>query len=155
MLKIGDIMTREVFTLRPTATADEASWALAVRGISGAPVRDGMGRLVGVVSRSDLTDPERHPLGLGDQTIREIMTPAMLTLHESDPALNAVRLMVREEVHRILVVNDAGDLVGIITPTDVLRAMLEGDSIDDGHDERDREATPANDQHGAGPVIIH
>lgn len=155
MLRISDIMTREVFTLRPTATADEASWALAVRGISGAPVRDGMERLVGVISRSDLSDPERHPLGLGEQQVKDIMTPAMLTMQESEPALNAVRLMVREAVHRVLVVNEAGDLVGIVTPTDVLRALLEGDSLDAGHEADDRdEERPANDQHG-GPVVIH
>lgn len=148
MLKISDIMTPEVFTLRPTTTADEASWALAVRGISGAPVRDGLGRLVGVISRSDLSDPERHPLGLGDQLVRDIMTPAMLTLQDSEPALAAVRLMVREAVHRILVVNAAGDLVGIVTPTDILRAMLEGDVVSDSDDH------PAGD-HDAGPVVIH
>lgn len=152
MLRISDIMTREVFTVRPTATADEASWALAVRGISGAPVRDRMERLVGVISRSDLSDPERHPLGLGEKLVRDIMTPAMLTLPESEPALNAVRLMVREAVHRVLVVNEAGALVGIVTPTDVLRALLEGDSLSGHHEDSDQ--LPANDQHG-GPVVIH
>ena len=155
MLKIGDIMTREVFTVRPTATAEEASWALAVRGISGAPVRDGMGRLLGVISRSDLSDPERHPLGLENQLVKDIMTPAMLTLLESEPALDAVRLMVREEVHRVLVVNEAGNLTGIVTTTDVLRALLEGDSMSNDDDsEDDNEARPANDQH-SGPVVIH
>ena len=126
MLKIRDIMSRDVFTFSPSTSVDEAAWALAVRGISGAPVRDGMGRLLGVLSRTDLTDPERNPAGFGRGTVRDLMTPALLTLRASDPVMKAVRLMVREEIHRVIVLDEHGEMVGILTSTDILRAMVEG-----------------------------
>jgi CBS-domain-containing membrane protein len=131
MLKISDIMTRDVFTLAPTTGADDAAWALSVRGISGAPVRDAMGRMVGVLSRSDLTDPERGPWGLSDKSVRDLMTPALLTLRASEGAIEAVRLMVREEVHRIIVLDDYGQLAGIVTSSDILRALVEGGMLAD------------------------
>src|SRR5215471_13940796 len=143
MLKIADIMTRDVFTLAPDQPADEAADALAARVVSGAPVRDAKGRIVGVLSRSDLSDPERRPQGT-PRTVGDLMTPGMLALRDSDLAMNAVRLMVREEVHRIIVLDDDGELAGIVTPSDVLRALVAGDSLD----ETDEPGPP-------GPVTIH
>ena len=60
MLRISDVMTRDVFTLAASTPAETAAWELIVRGFTGAPVRDARGRLVGVLSRSDLCDPERN-----------------------------------------------------------------------------------------------
>ena len=131
VLKISDIMNRDVFTLAPETSADEAAWALAVRGLGGAPVRDHSGRLVGVLCRTDLTDPARRPFGRGARTVGELMTRALLTLRDSDLAMNAVRLMVREEVQRIIVLDDDGELCGIVTPHDVLDALIHGDAFDD------------------------
>ena len=133
MLKISDIMTSEVFTLSPSASVEEAAAALAARGIGGAPVRDEAGRLVGVVSRSDLTDPERRAPASDREagTVRDIMTPGLLVLRDSDLAMSAVRLMVREGVHRIIVLDDGGRLCGIVTPSDVLRALTAGDPLED------------------------
>jgi CBS-domain-containing membrane protein len=144
MIQIGHIMTRDVFTLSTTATADQAARALTERGIGGAPVRDGAGRLVGVVSRTDLADPERRPPAGRPLTVADVMTPALLALRESDTAMNAVRLMVREEVHRIVVLDEDGELCGIITPTDVLRALGLGDPL----------AGDEDDGRGNGPVTI-
>jgi CBS domain-containing membrane protein len=146
MLKISDIMTRDVFTLAPSASLEEAAAALAARGISGAPVRDDGGRLVGVVSRTDLTDPERRPWDGRPRAVRDIMTPGLLILRDSDLAMNAIRLMVREEGHRIIVLDDEDDLVGIVTPRDVLHALTHGDPL---------EEDPPEHASAAGPVTIH
>jgi len=123
VLQVADIMSRNVFTLSPDVSADAAAAALAARGISGAPVRDRSGRLVGVLSSADLADPERRPPGARPRTVAELMTPALLTLRETDPAMSAVRLMVREDVGRIIVLDDHGDLAGIVTISDVLAAL--------------------------------
>src|SRR3978361_2260405 len=131
MLKIRDIMSRDVFTFEPTTSVDQAAWALCAARVGGAPVRDGMGRLLGVISRSDLTDPERNPAGFGRGTVRDLMTPALLTLRASDVAMNAVRLMVREDIHRIIVLDDHGELVGILTSTDIMRALVESGTLAD------------------------
>src|SRR5579863_4032957 len=58
MLRIKDIMTKAVYTVEADASAEEAAWGLTRRHIGGAPVRDGRGNLVGVLSKGDLVNPE-------------------------------------------------------------------------------------------------
>jgi CBS-domain-containing membrane protein len=151
MLKIRDIMTRDVFTLSPQATPEEAAWALAVRGISGAPVRDAMGRLLGVLSRADLSDPDRAAWRSAGKTVRDLMTPALLTLRAADPVLNAVQLMVREEIRRIVILDEYGQLAGIVTATDVLRALADGLLDDDG----DAHDSPLDDDVARERATVH
>src|SRR5687767_7532515 len=110
LLSIGDIMTREVFTLRTSATVEEAASELAARDVGGAPVRDGAGRLVGLLSRSDLMDPERRARPGFPSVVRDVMTPALLALRPGDSARSAAALMVRQGVHRIVVLDAAGAL---------------------------------------------
>lgn len=126
MLKISDIMTRDVFTLAASISAEQAAWELSVRGFTGAPVCDGRGRVVGILSRSDLVDPERREGNLG-QTVHDLMTPALFTLQPSEPVVRAVRLMVREEIRRIVVTDESGRMVGIVTATDVLELIAGGE----------------------------
>ena len=76
MIKISDVMTRDVFALAPSTPAETAAWELNIRGFTGAPVRDERGRLVGVLSRSDLTDPDRNLGSLETKEVRDLMTPA-------------------------------------------------------------------------------
>jgi CBS domain-containing membrane protein len=127
MLWIADIMTCDVFTLEASCNVDQAALELSLRGFSGAPVRDEAGRLVGVLSRSDLMDPERHDGAPGAKVVRDLMTRAMFTLHPSAPVIHAIRLMVREEIHRVIVMDDSRRMVGIITSSDVLDALARGE----------------------------
>jgi CBS-domain-containing membrane protein len=128
---VRDIMTRKVFALASSATLDEAAYALVSRDIGAAPVRDDAGRIVGIVSRSDLVDRERvaavraaldpphRPLGAAD-----LMTPGFVAVHEADPAVEAIALLATEAAHRVLVLDDRGDVVGLVTAGDVLRALV-------------------------------
>src|SRR5882672_9873374 len=125
-IKISDVMTRDVFTLDASTPAETAAWELSVRGFTGAPVRDARGRLVGVLSRSDLTDPERVQGDLGDKAVQDLMTPALFSLDPSESVNRAIRLMVREGIRRVLVMEKNGALVGILTASDVLRQMAWG-----------------------------
>jgi CBS domain-containing membrane protein len=131
MLKIGDIMTPEVFTLKASCPAEQAAWELSVRGYTGAPVCDEGGRLVGVLSRSDLTDPERHDGSLRTKEVQELMTPALFTLPASEPVLSAIKLMVREGIHRVIAMDASHHMVGIVTSTDVLDALARGELLAD------------------------
>ncbi len=124
--KIGDVMTRDVFTLDATTPAETAAWELSIRGYTGAPVRDARGRLVGVLSRSDLTDPERVQGNLDGKEVQDLMTPALFSLEPSDSANRAIRLMVREGIRRVLVMERNGTLVGIVTASDILRHLAWG-----------------------------
>jgi CBS-domain-containing membrane protein len=131
MITIADIMTRDVFTLPASARADKAAWELSLRGITGAPVRDGRGRLVGVLSRSDLADPERSEGPLEAKEVQHIMTPALFTLLPSEPVSKAIKLMVREGIHRVIVMDENHEMVGIVTSSDVLGALSRGELADE------------------------
>lgn len=129
MLRISDVMTRDVFTLAASTPAETAAWELSVRGFTGAPVRDARGRLVGVLSRSDLADPERNPTGFEAKEVRDFMTPALFTLDASQSVACAARLMVREGIGRVVVM-DRGEMVGIVTSSDLLGQLAGGDGVD-------------------------
>jgi CBS-domain-containing membrane protein len=131
MLTIGDIMSSDVFTLAASCPADQAAWELSVRGFTGAPVRDESGRLVGVLSRSDLADPERNEGGLQAKEVSDLMTPAMFTLHPAAPVIQAIKLMVREGIHRVIVMDERRQMVGIVTSSDVLHALVRGELLGD------------------------
>lgn len=124
---VSDIMTRNVLTVSPDASVQDIAWGLRIRGVSGAPVRDGDGHLLGVVSRSDLNDPTRVGESgpeSGQATAGEAMTPALFAVRDTDTVLDAAKRMVETGTHRLVVVDGEGKLVGIITPMDVLRCYV-------------------------------
>ena len=129
MLRISDVMTRDVFTLAASTPAETAARELSVRGFTGAPVRDARGRLVGVLSRSDLADPERNPGGIAAKEVQDLMTPALFTLDPAQSVACAARLMVREGIGRVVVM-DRGQMVGIVTSSDILSQVAFGVGID-------------------------
>jgi CBS-domain-containing membrane protein len=138
-MRVRDIMTSEVITLAATTSVDDAARSLTFHKVSGAPVVD-HGRIVGVVSKSDLVEP-RHRSSEGSKpTVAQAMARMVYAVRPSDPAMAAVRLMVREGVHRAVVVNDKGKLAGIVSAMDVMRALVAG-----GHmqEEQEQHADPA------------
>jgi CBS-domain-containing membrane protein len=132
MLKIADIMTAEVFTVSAGAPVQEVAWSLAIRSISGAPVRDARGRLVGTITKAELIDPDRAawPRGAG-LTAGDVMSPRVAVARADEPAMTAVRLLQRERLRQVIVTDAAGGVVGIVTPMDVLKALVHGDRFVD------------------------
>lgn len=129
MLTIRDIMTEDVFTLSAQTPVEDAAWALAQRSISGAPVRDARGRLVGTLTRADLIDPDRAARRDAAGLTRDIMSPRLLIAQDDQPAMEAVRLMMREELQQIVVTNRKDEVVGIVTPMDVMKALVRGEAF--------------------------
>lgn len=127
MTPVSAVMTPRLLTISSAAPLPDAAWGLSLQGIAGAPVTDEQGKLVGVLSRSDLADP-RALRGDADapHTVRDAMTPVLLAVRDSDPVSFAVRRLVETGVHRLIVVDAAGAPVGILTPMDVLRATHRG-----------------------------
>lgn len=130
MLLIRDIMTRQLFTVDQGASAEEAAWALTRRHIGGAPARDDAGNLVGMVSKSDLVDPEPAQWLRKEATVGDVMNPDLVTLYANDPAMAAVTEMVKREIHRIVVLDEDSKPVGIVTPMDIVRALHFGARFD-------------------------
>jgi CBS-domain-containing membrane protein len=143
-MKASDIMTAEVKTIDHDATIDEAIALLLSAHVSGLPVADRDGRLVGVVSEGDfLHRPElgtvkRKPrwieflLGPGEiaqsyvlshgRKVHEVMTRDVVTIHPTASLTEVVEIMEKQSVKRLPVVS-ADRLVGIITRSDLLRAL--------------------------------
>jgi len=130
MLQIKDIMTKQVYVVDANASAEEAAWGLTRRHIGGAPARDGEGNLVGVVSNYDLVNPEPAQWIRGEPTVADLMTPDVVSLYAEDPAMAAVDVMAKRDIHRVVVLDDSGKLAGIVTPMDVVRALADGQTFD-------------------------
>ena len=128
MLLVKDSMTREVVTLSPQTTAGEALALCRERRIRHLPVLDG-GRLVGIVSDRDLRsatpalgDPARAE-ALGRILVRDVMAREVATIHPDDPIEEAANAM-REKTIGCLPVVENGALLGIVTSSDVMEALV-------------------------------
>jgi len=126
MLQIKDIMSRNVYTVDAEASAEEAAWGLTRRHIGGAPARDADGNLVGVLSSSDLVNPEPAQWIRGEATVGDLMNPDVISLYAEDPAMAAVDEMARRGIHRVVVLDGESKLAGIVTPMDVVCALARG-----------------------------
>lgn len=185
VLRVRDIMRREVFSVPPDLPLREAARRLWDRGISGAAVVDESGRVLGVISTTDLLrleaygleapEPERFPSpgervralkegglapdaaapggsaaapspgegravepepeegrtvepALEQYVVRDVMMPIKLSIHESATIPELARFLLRAGIHRALVM-DGPRLVGIVTTSDVLRAVAGGEAL--------------------------
>lgn len=124
---VRDLMTADPVVVREDAPLPEVAETLERRDISGVPVVDGAGDLVGVISRTDLarvraTDDlwARWP-GLA---ARHLMTQPAITVAADTPLADAIRRMESEHIHRLVVVDEGGRRpVGVLSTTDIVHAM--------------------------------
>ena len=129
MLTVRDIMTTNVYTVEANASAEEAAWGLTRRHIGGAPVRDGDGNLVGVLTKGDLDNPEPAQWIKGEATVGDLMNPDVLALYRDDPALAAALGMVARNIHRVVVLDEEQKMCGIVTSMDIVKAVAAGKSF--------------------------
>jgi len=126
-LPIERVMKKEIIQVSPDTSITELKEVLRVNRISGVPVVDG-GRLIGIISIEDLI----KALEEGDiqAPVRKRMTTRPITVRESESVVEAVKKFAQYKVGRLLVVNDQGDLKGILTGGDITRGLLEAISLD-------------------------
>ena len=131
LLTVADIMTRDVVVVPASASLEEVGAALVMRDVSAVPVRGDDGEILGVVSRADLLDAERLAAiqAASDQPgarplAGTLATPSYVVAHPGDPAIEAVRRLVGEPAHRLLVFDERGELAGVVTPADLMRALV-------------------------------
>lgn len=129
MLRVRDLMTPEVVTLGPDASAGRALGLCRENNIRHLPIVDG-GRLVGLVSDRDLRDVS-PPRDTADQEntlswlrVRDMMTTELVTIHPLDTIDRATREVHDRRVGCLPVVAD-GELVGIVTSSDLVRILAE------------------------------
>jgi len=126
MLKVRDIMTTEVFTVQATEPLVKAAWTLSSQFITGAPVKDPSGNIIGVLSETDLLRRFLDERGNPSGTVGDAISGVVWSIAPDDPAIDAVRLMVSRKIHRVIVVEAPGRLVGIVSSTNVLEALDRG-----------------------------
>ncbi|HJR50936.1 MAG TPA: CBS domain-containing protein [Gemmatimonadales bacterium] len=128
-MKVAELMQPNVKTISSEARVAEVVVSLADAHISGLPVVDKGGRILGVVSATDVltAEAEAETLTMGrdlmeETSVREIMTPRPYTVAPDEDVREAARQMLYAEVHRLFVAE--GDrLVGVISTTDIVRAV--------------------------------
>ncbi len=131
-MRVAELMESDVRTVRDDASVAEAVASLADGHISGMPVVDGAGHVIGVVSSSDVLAAEAEADGsaarrelMEDSMVRDIMTPRPYTVAPTDDVREAARQMLYADVHRLFV-TDGDRVVGIVSTTDIVRAVANG-----------------------------
>lgn len=131
-MKVKDLMHREVRTLNPDATVADAIVALADAHVSGLPIVDQHGQLLGVLSSSDVLeaeaeagDAEARTTVLEETRVADLMTPRPITVTPDTPVQEAARQMLYADVKRLFV-EDGGRLVGVLSQTDIVGAVAKG-----------------------------
>jgi len=125
---VREIMTRSVITLRPEMTALDAAGVLLQHAISGAPVLDPEGRLLGLLSEFDClravaaADYEMDARDTAE-TVAELMTRECHTVPPDLDLFGLAHEFVRLRVRRFPVL-DAGRLLGLVSRRDALRAVV-------------------------------
>jgi CBS domain-containing protein len=144
-----NIMTKRVITIKRDASVKELSELLVKNKISGVPVVDDTGSLVGVATEGDLIvqDADLHfpryfklldgiiyleslnkfkrnlKKYLGTK-VEDVMTSRLETVNVDTPVSEVANIMIRNNINRVPVLNKKGDLVGIITRADIVKSMI-------------------------------
>lgn len=121
---IAAYMTRDLETAGADTPLTEVAKQLATRRVSAVPVVDALGAIVGVVSRWDLIHHQRRHPHATDTTCGSIMSQGPILASANRPLSEAAKLMLEHRIHRVFVV-DEGHLVGVLTTTDLTRAVAE------------------------------
>ena len=144
--RVRDVMTQEVVTVNEHASFKDVAMLIAERRVSAVPVLDREGRVLGIVSEADLVLKEEYPEGppegrmfqgrrrriaqakaAGD-TAAELMTAPAVTIGPDASVAEAARLLHRHGIKRLLVVDPAGPLLGIVSRADLLKVFLRSDA---------------------------
>jgi CBS domain-containing protein len=124
-LKIKDLMTRDVESVDPQASLEEAAQLMSDADVGAVPVVE-EGRVIGVLTDRDIVvravssglDPSEAKVG-------DVMTPEVVHCHEDDEASDAAGLMEEHQIRRVVVTDGDGALAGILSLGD-LAARLDG-----------------------------
>jgi CBS domain-containing protein len=146
-MQIREFMTQPVVTVHEDTTLEEVARTMLEQHIGGVPVVNAQGKLSGIITVSDFTAKEhgipfstfRAPQVFGhwlggepleqiyamarQMTVRDIMSPHVITVTEEQAGEEAMTLFLRHDIHRIPVVRD-GVPVGMISQYDLLRLMM-------------------------------
>ena len=144
-----DVMVKKVITINKNASVAELSELLIKNKISGVPVVDDSGKLIGIATEGDLIvrDADLHfpryfklldsiiyleSLNKFKRNLRkylgtkveDVMTSKVKIVKEDTPVNVVANIMIRNNVNRVPVLDNDGNLVGIITRADIVKSMV-------------------------------
>lgn len=141
-----DVMTKNVITVSPEMDLKEAALVFVENNISGAPVVDENNHLKGIITEGDLVRQQKpvqkplylvfldssFPINYKDvksdleavtaTTVEQLMTKEIYTLPEYSDISEVATLMLQKKINRVPIVNDEGELLGIVTRQDIIRS---------------------------------
>ena len=123
-MKAREVMTRNVATVREDASIYEAMSILISEGVTGLPVVSRDGSLIGIVTEKDMLTLLNNP-GIDHVTAGHLMTKKLICFDEGDD-LTDINTCLKENNFRRVPILSHGKLVGIISRTDVMKAILRG-----------------------------
>jgi CBS domain-containing protein len=120
---VGDLMTIDPVVIGPEARIEEAESIMELYHVSGLPVVDERGSLIGVISQTDLLR------GGGDVNslvrkrftglrVADLMSAPAITVEMTTPLIDAARLMREEQIHRVVAISDGGEPIGVLSSMD-------------------------------------
>ena len=119
-MKISEVMTREVTTVGPETTVQQAAGFMLSEDAGSLPVRDG-NRLVGMITDRDIA-VRGVAKGHGPDTpVRELMTEEVICVHQDDDVDEVATKMSAAQVRRLPVVDDSEQLCGMVSLGDLAR----------------------------------
>ena len=116
-----DIMTKKVITVSPQTSVKDLAKSLTKHKISGMPVADKTGKLLGIVSRTDV-------LAKGGAKVKEIMSKKVVSVSEETPVEEIANLFTTYKINRVPVMQGK-KLTGIVSRADIVMAIAMGKHI--------------------------
>jgi CBS domain-containing protein len=132
----AELMTRKPLSFDKNMPIHAAIALFDSNGLSEAPVVDEFNRPEGVITRAACVDWQEFCVrsspygftsdGFDQTTVAEIGNPVIKTVHSDDDTRKVIEKLLRSRLRRVYVVNDAEELIGVVSITDVLRHLLAG-----------------------------
>jgi CBS domain-containing protein len=146
-VRVKDLMIRDVITVQPEDPLSEAVTMMFENRVSAVPVVDKRGRCQGILSTTDLiglfrqqatgrfepdeldqfaedlADASQRGTRLGERKVAAVMTPDVMTVTLEDTIQTAAREMLRNRVHRLVVIDERKRVIGILSTMDLLEAF--------------------------------
>jgi CBS domain-containing protein len=116
-----DVMTRDIITLSPTTKVKNLAMILIKNQISGAPVVDEHGKILGIVSEADIVAKK-------GKDAKSIMSKKVVTVREDAPIEEIAQLMITHAIKRVPV-TDGGKVIGIVSRADIISAIAMGEHV--------------------------
>ena len=130
-LRVADLMTIDPIAIADHASIEDAESLLASYRISGLPVVDRAGRLVGVISKTDLIGDGSVALEAllrGNRTglkVGELMTAPAITVRLDTTLVEAARIMRDSHIHRLVAVDERERPIGVLSASDYVTLVAE------------------------------